>query len=337
LCLTPWFQWFRGTYAEEIEFAKDLYADSDFVSAMLASLAKDGILLVQIGTAAEISDPKAEFGPYNIREKLFNLFEEHPDVATMYVYEEGKSGFLEPHAFLMVCKDIGCRSRWLARTDAVDYEIYSRILPSKSGKAPLKHYDGATQSSYQAVPMAWESVYCRREPTPFECAYRALDFTKEVHEFSFNENESSFRVDLQENDQGEVIGSSVFATVNIPKGSFIMPSHLAQALSIEEEKFSAIKENALKSPHFAELASFVGSNSQKAIPGSADTRFVEIGGPTLIRKVEGAGNVKKWVPPHPSGKRPPYSPVYDRHSMSFEVFLVAAEDIPAGTELTRSA
>ena len=170
-------------------FAQDLYADDDFVSAMLNSLTDDGILLIQIGTAPDISDPRADVGSFSIREKLFNLLEEHPDVATLHTYEESKCGFLEPHSFLLVCKDTACYNRWSASVDAVDYEIFNRIIPSKSGNALLKHYDGVTQSTYQVPPMAWESVYCRREPTPFECNYRSLDFSKEVHEFSFDESE----------------------------------------------------------------------------------------------------------------------------------------------------
>lgn len=322
---------------EEVVFAKDLYADDVFISAMLSSLADDGILIIQIGTAPELLDPKADIGSFNIREKLFTLFEKHEDVATMHVYEEGKCGFLEPHSFLMICKDVSCRSRWSAREDAVDYEIFNRIRPSKSGKAALKHFDGATQNGYQVPPMAWENVYCRREPTPFECAYRTLDFSKDVHEFSFEEGESSFRAELNKNDAGEPVGSSIFAAVDIAKGSLIMPSHLAKSLAIEEEKISAVNDNAAKSPDYAAFASFVGAKGYPSIPGSAEIRFLEIGGPTLIRKVGGAANVERWVPRHPSGKRPPYSPVYDRHSISFEVFLVAAENIPAGTELTRAA
>jgi len=321
---------------EEVVFAVDLYADDVFISSMLRSLADDGVLLIQIGTASEISDPKADIGSFSIREKLFNLFEQHSDVASIHVYEED-CGFLEAHSFLVVCKDISCRTRWNARTDAVDYEIYSRILPTKSGKNSLEVYDGATQHKYQVPPMAWESVYCRREPTPVECDYRSLDLAAPTHELSLIDGEGSFNVETKTNEEGQVVGTSVFASVDIAKGSYIMPEHLAKSLLLDGEKISAIIESANNSPDFAELANFIGSKSHKVIEGSADFHILEIGGPTLIRKVNSGANVGRWVPLHPSGKRPPYSPVYDRHSMSFEVFLVATEDIPAGTELTRAA
>jgi len=44
-------------------------------------------------------------------------------------------------------------------------------------------------------------------------------------------------------------------------------------------------------------------------------------------------NVVRWIPDHPSGKRPKYSPVYERHRMSFDVFMVAEEDIDEGEEI----
>ena len=44
-------------------------------------------------------------------------------------------------------------------------------------------------------------------------------------------------------------------------------------------------------------------------------------------------NVGRWIPPHPDGRRPKYSPVYDRHYLSFNSFMVATKDIPKGGEL----
>ena len=50
---------------------------------------------------------------------------------------------------------------------------------------------------------------------------------------------------------------------------------------------------------------------------------------------EEEANVGRWRPPHPAGKRPKYSPVYERHRLSFDVFMVATKDIPEGTEVIR--
>jgi hypothetical protein len=44
------------------------------------------------------------------------------------------------------------------------------------------------------APKAWETIYCHREPTPFEYAYRHLDFSKELFEFDVeNEDTGPFK------------------------------------------------------------------------------------------------------------------------------------------------
>jgi spermidine synthase len=91
-----------------------LYSDEKFLSSLLDSLTDDGVLVLQVGTAATIDDPRPDFGIYKTRETLFNMFEANPNVAAMLVYEEAHCGFLEPHAFMLVCKTVECRSRWYA-------------------------------------------------------------------------------------------------------------------------------------------------------------------------------------------------------------------------------
>ena len=321
---------------DDVLFAHDLYADETYVTALLDSLSHDGVLLLQIGTAPELSDPRADIGTYKIREELFNLIEKHPDVAAMHVYEEAKCGFLEPHSFLVVCKDITCRDRWFSRTDMIDYEIYERIVLTKSKTPALKFYDGVTHNSYKMAPKAWETVYCRREPTPFECAYRSLDVSSEIHEFYLDDEErSSFRIDVTSGAEGQT-STAVFAKVDIPKGSFIMPEHLSKSLALNEANIVDIKKSAATGTlAFQELEKFVESRSHKSSMSGTETRYLEVGASALIRSVVDSeeANVGRWVP---AGKRPPFSPVYDRHRMSFDVFMVATQDIPAGAELLRS-
>ena len=307
------------------------------MSSIMKSLSDNGVIMIQIGTAPELFDPRPDIGPYQIREKLFALFEAHEDVAAMHAYEEARSGYLEPHSFLIVCKDVSCRSRWYARSDVIDYEIYDRIVKTKSGEGALKSYDGTQQYSYQSAFTAFEAVYCRREPTPPECAYRQLDFTQEIFEFSFDDNkESSFTIELKRNEVGEVIGSSVLANVDIPKGSHIMPDQLAKSMILNTESAERVKAVAEQGSIYEEFAKFMERNSHPSHMEGDDTRYVEIGASILIREVENASeaNVGSWVPT--SLKRPSYSPVYERHRMSFDVFMVATQDIGAGSELLRA-
>ena len=52
-------------------------------------------------------------------------------------------------------------------------------------------------------------------------------------------------------------------------------------------------------------------------------------------KDEKEANVRRWIPTHPEGGRPKYSPVYDRHRHSFDVFVVASRNIKAGEEVVK--
>lgn len=325
----------------EVPFSTDLYVDADFVNAIMQSLSSDGVLMIQIGSTPDIADPKPEAGMSQMREKLFSVFEEHHLVAAMHVYDEPHSGFPEPQSSLIVCRDTSCRNRWYARSDFIDYEIHDRILRTKTGQPSLRFYDGTIQHAYQMPAKAWETVYCRREPAPFECAYRSLDFTKEIHEFSLEDDDTgSFTIELQKNAVGEVTGSTVIAKVDIPEGSYIMPDHLARSMVLNEENIESIQSSVkMGSPAYAHFMNFISLHAHKSYLSGMNYHFLEVGATILIRDTDTVeeANIAPWVPRHPSGKQPPFSPVYDRHQMSFGLFLIAIKDIKSGTELKRSA
>jgi len=323
-----------------MEVSDLLFTDKEFISSMMKSLSEDGVLAIQVGTAATIDDPRADVGIYKNREKLFNLLEDNDDVAAMLVYEEAHCGFLEPHSFLIVCKSVECRGRWYARSDLVDYLIYERIVRTKDKERALTYYDGTTQHSYQWPKKGWETVYCRREPTPFECAYRSMDFKAELHEFDLeDENESSFRSEVVSKEDGTT-ETRMYATVDIPKGSFIMPTHLASSLEVTDRNLEGLQKNVeLVGGRVAvieDLLEFFDDYAHNSTADGSFLNYVEVGGTCLIRRIkdgEEQANIKPWLPPHPSGRRPKYSPVYERHRVSFDVFMVASKDIAKGEEI----
>jgi spermidine synthase/S-adenosylmethionine/arginine decarboxylase-like enzyme len=321
------------------EISDELYTDEKFLSSMVNSLSDDGVLAIQVGTAATIDDPRPEYGIYKNREKLFNMFESMEQVQTMLVYEEPHCGFLEPHAFLIICKNVECRSRWYARSDQVDYEIYDRIARTYSKDRALSFYDGTTQRSYQWPKKGWEAVYCRREPVPFECAYRTIDRKVEMHEMDLNDEEkNSFRVEASVDADGTKT-SKVFAKVKIPKGSFIMAEHLASSLQVTTRNIEGLRNNIKigggRVAIIEDLLDFFETYAHESEMGGSKQHYVEIGGTVLIRRVptRNEANIEKWMPAHPTGRRPKYSPVYERHRMSLDVFLVASRDIEEGEEL----
>jgi hypothetical protein len=326
--------------------SKDLYDNGNVLRSILKNLTEDGILAIQIGRAPTILDPRPDIGFNAPREMLFQTLESLEEVQAMFVYEDPHCGFLEPKAFMIVCKSVSCRRLFYATSDEMDYQIYDRVVRTHDKQRALAYFDGVTHLGYQVAPKAWETIYCRREPTPFECAYRHLDFSKDIFEFDVEKEETGpFKVTAEWDDeqkdeqQKEIKKTHVFANVDIPKGSYIMPEHLASSLSLSHQAIENLRGNleyggVTVIEDFVKFIDEFGHESQAA--GSART-LVEIGASYFIGKVdeEELANIGRWVPAHPSGKRPKYSPVYERHRLSFDVFLVATKDIPKGQELLK--
>ncbi|KAL7551058.1 hypothetical protein ACHAWF_014260 [Thalassiosira exigua] len=331
---------------------QDEYADPAAIDAVVRSLTSNGTVSFSIGMAPAILDPRADKGINPKRELLIKHLDDHPLVNSIHVYEEGHCGFTEPRAFLVACRDVSCRSRWYAETDEVDYQIYERLGGTKSGKPNLVHWDGATQRSFRAPPKAWESIYCRREPTPFECAYRGLDLRKDLYEFNpDDEEESAFEISpikYTNNDGKEEDGVAVYAKVDIPEGSYVMPTHLAASFEVSDASMENVRgapkaevEGLGKAEVVEDFIDFVDDHGHRSLQEGIGRSFVEVGGTFLVRTegeggAKGAANVRRWIPPHPSGaSRPKWSPVYDRHRHSFDVFIVASRNIKKGEELVK--
>mmetsp|Transcript_10224 Transcript_10224/g.15428 ORF Transcript_10224/g.15428 Transcript_10224/m.15428 type:complete len:794 (-) Transcript_10224:149-2530(-) len=316
----------------------EMYRDSKFLDALFASMSADGIFSLHVGNPHTIHDPKPDMGVYAPREEFFQLLESHPSTAAMMVYEEAHAGFDDPHAFLTVCKDAECRSNWYASTETIDDEIYERTRRTKSEQPTLLHFDGATHHSYQSPPRAWETVYCRREPTPVECAYRALDMNKKLVEVEDDEGNENFQINSD--DKSGV--KSVFANVDISKGSYIMPSDIAASVSLSDEVVAGLEDN-INVQSTGEVTvienflAFIYKNGHRSRTEGINLNYVEVGATTFIRKTDekDATNVGRWVPTHPGGQDPVFSPVYDRHRLAFDLFLVATKDIKAGEEIVR--
>lgn len=317
-----------------------LYSDEKFLQSLYDALTDQGVLVVQVGTAPNIHDPKADVGVYAKREKMFRMLERNPDTAAMLVYEEAHCGFNEPHSFLVVCKSASCREQWYAGSDAIDFQIYERIFPSKDKERPtLTLYDGSTQYTYQFPPRAWETVYCRREPEPYECKFRGLDLSKTIHELDLDsEEENSFEVTRDEDGT-----THVYAIVDIEPGDYVMANDLASSLVVTNPS----KENLVANTQLAgvgsaviieDLLKYIDKHGHTSLTEGVKSTVVEVGGSSMIRKVstQDEANLDR-IRPLPKGttRRPPYSPVLDRHRHSFDVFLVATRKIEKGEELLK--
>jgi len=212
------------------------------------------------------------------------------------------------------------RSRWYAQSDAIDMKIFDRILDTHNNEPALAHFDGSTQFSYQMPNRGWETVYCRREPIPFECDYRGLDINQKVFDFNINETTSNNFEIIEETPGGK---TQVRALVDIPTGSYIMPSSLDANFIIRDASVENLKRNIeiVGTGEVTVINNFLGYIDEfghRSIADGSDLTYVEVG-PTYFLPFTNdkeKANVGRWMPNHPDGKRPVYSPVYDRRMHS---------------------
>ena len=82
---------------------------------------------------------------------------------------------------------------------------------------------------------------------------------------------------------------------------------------------------------------FVHENGSPSMVRGVNQKYIEVGATTFIRKSDDTNevNIGRWLPEHPSGKLPVFSPVYERRMGSFDVFIVATRDIKAGEEIVK--
>lgn len=323
--------------------ASSFLVDKEALSAMVQSLTDDGIMAVNIGAAPMILDPKPDVGTYAPREALIRNLESLDDVAAVIVFEEPSTGATQPGSMLIVCRSVNCRQHFYATSDVIDYQIYDRLVHRHSKARSLENYDGIVHLSYQVPPKAWETVYCRREPTPFECAYRHLDFGRQIFDYDFDDESGPFRVVAEyDGDNKEWANQTrVVANMNIPRGSYIMPTHLAKSATLSEKSLDRLRTDTQPlegGTAIRDFLEFVDAFSYSSLSPGLSQRLLEVGASMYIRMTttEEDINVGRWMPPHPSGTRPKFSPVYDRHGSTYDVLLVATKDISKGQELLRA-
>jgi spermidine synthase len=322
----------------------ELVNNEAFLSAVRNSMSDDGVAAMYTGETFDLSDPSLDISDLAIDRFIRSMEKE---AGAIFVYEEGFTNSEIPSNYLAICKNASCRDRWFEEPMVIDYQISQRIKEKKSKETKLLNFDGATQHLYQIAPRVWEEMYCRREPQPFECDYRSIDFTKEMFHLPVdvdgNDEESSFTLTTNKDNTGKQV-TEIYATEDIPKGSYIMPYSSAASFSIAENTHNLVKSNVERSENRGDDASviknflkYIDNHGHESIREGRSLRYVEIGGTSLIRKSSNLDevNIGRWMPTHPSGHQPVYSPVYERHVVSFDTFLVATKDIKKGEEIVK--
>ena len=119
----------------------------------------------------------------------------------MHVYEKGHSHFYTPWQMMVAFKngdEKQSRLRLNRNAAAIEMDLYRRLHITRSGKLPLRCFDGSNMMNYQMPPKVAETTYCQKEETPLEChEYPGLDKLGNNDAASLLKNQQSFPRDDQ--------------------------------------------------------------------------------------------------------------------------------------------
>lgn len=307
---------------------------SPYLNALYNSLSSQGILSIRAGSSLEhspnIHDPWYQYAPLPLQLPWFALehLQTHPKTAAVMVYEEPACGIFKATAFILACRDESCRERWQGGVTN-DVEVEQRLRQSQ-----VKHYEYDYGKS--APSRSWETVYCRREPMPEECQCQSLHEKRGRADVGNGLEIRKYNEDEEDSSSASV---GVFATVDIAEGDYIMAKDLASSLVLSQDNLESLhkhKNNKL-TDDFLEFVTKHGHSS--LTNGKSQSTIVEVGGSLLIRRVESEvdANVDRLRPfsrkDDADESMPVFSPVLDRHHLSWSMLLVAKKDIKEGEEI----
>jgi len=197
---------------DNVPFADVLYNNEKFFVALYNALSDDGIIVLQLGMAPQLKDPAESFSKNSRRNMLTQSMTEI-GFKSIHMYEEGACGFEDPWTYLIAMKDSNHRANWFRNVAELDYQIWSRMLPTHSGTPTLKYVDSATMQRYQLPSKSHEVVFCRKDPAPESCNVFTRD--RQAVDIPISDFE------VKETTVGAKGGRGFFTKVDIKKGSTI--------------------------------------------------------------------------------------------------------------------
>jgi len=153
---------------DDKDFTEYLYHNDRFLESMFDSLSVNGVIVMQLGETNLYDDASDEIiGDHN-RANVIRVLERY-GFESLHVYDEDRCGFFAPWSYLLACKTAACNDNFHANPAQVDLAIHQQILRTKSGKHPLRYFDGTTMGLYQVPAKAWELSFCRKVTNPAAC------------------------------------------------------------------------------------------------------------------------------------------------------------------------
>lgn len=230
------FQWFIDNFPEDtpssiepfdviVMDALDPQIQKDFVNALYDSsgpflksipnaLSDDGIFTCQVGMSTEADDAPEQFTENRNRFRLVSNLSKL-GFSTARSYTDGaQSGFSDPWQFITAFRNPHTKADWFANPSLVNLKIRTRSMETVDGGSPFKYFDGATMQSFYYPDRFIADVWCKDSPDSKNCE-RGQGFDQN------RENLPLSTIEVRNSSVGENAGKGVFATADIPRGSYI--------------------------------------------------------------------------------------------------------------------
>lgn len=135
---------------------------------------------------------------------------------------------------MVAFKDFGTKVDWFANEAAIAAKIHRRSVPTLSGEPPFVYFDGATMMSYRYPSKTSEAVFCRRQPMPAGCG--------DGHGFDLDRVDIPITaLEVRKSTLGETVGQGVFATMDIPRSSYVGLDELVHSVYIDPSAYAIIR------------------------------------------------------------------------------------------------
>ena len=232
----------------QLLFTHSLYDNIEFLEAMHDGMTENGVIIMQLGESPGYSAPADTVSRDEKRAGITRLLEE-VGFESIHVYEESHSAFYYPWSYLVAFKAFENRVNWYLTEPEVEVNIHERILPTKDGEISLRYFDGATMVSYQIPHKAFETVFCREEPTPKECLYYR----------GYHPDEDSIPSTALEVKESGKKGFGLFAAQNIPRRSMLGAAEATTSVKLSPTTTELAQARGEKYPGAKKLLdSFLG-------------------------------------------------------------------------------
>ena len=137
-----------------------IHISTDFIRSLYNGLTVQGILVAQVGAIPEYEDPPDHLSTFYNRAAMLHKLEE-VGFKSIHIYDAPHCHFYEPWQILVAFKDGNSKANWSRNSAEIDLALHRRLYRTKSGKSPLRYFDGSTMTTFQVPPKVIETNFCR--------------------------------------------------------------------------------------------------------------------------------------------------------------------------------